>query len=285
MTDASTLTPFRAASDLIKVIRAFHGDPHLARIDLEELRNILPQTTHGKGISEIVAPLPTTDREFEGALMRDSADASRWGILYNSHASRERQRFTVAHEFGHLVLHRHLQSTFNCSKEDVYASLDGARDIEREADDFAANLLMPGDQVKTILDRTDLNFHHLSEAATEFGVSLEAMCLRFIKYTTQRAILIHWDSGFMKYHWRSDKAVRTGTRLTHRVGTVAADRYLNTVASDELTMQHWEGETIPAHLWCSTEAPYMKLRECKHSHPDRDRVLTLLFFEGAEPRW
>ncbi|WP_417251041.1 ImmA/IrrE family metallo-endopeptidase [Castellaniella sp.] len=285
MISPDNLTPFRAASDLIKVIRAFHGDPHLARINLEDLRNILPETAMGRGIREIMTPMPSTSSEFEGALLRDPGDTSRWGIFYNGHASKERQRFTIAHEFGHLILHRRLQSIFNCSKADVYASLDDARDIEREADDFAANLLMPGDQVKTILDRPDLNFHHLSEAATEFGVSLEAVCLRFIKYTTQRAILIHWDSGFMKYRWRSDKAVRTGTRLTHRTGTVAADRYINTLASDELTEQQWDGETIPAHHWCSTEAPYMKLRECKHTFSGQDRVLTLLFFETAEPRW
>lgn len=30
----------------------------------------------------------------------------------------------------------------------------------------------------------------------------------------------------------------------------------------------------------------MKVRECKHSYADRDRVLTLLFFEDAEPpKW
>src|SRR5690606_7427771 len=126
---------------------------------------------------------------------------------------------------------------FNCSKEDVYAGLDGARDIEREADDFAANLLMPGDQIKVILERPDLNFHHLSEAASEFGVSLEAMCLRFLKYTTQRVILIHWDNGFMKYHWRSQNAAYTRTFLTHRTGTVAADQYINTLAADEETEQ------------------------------------------------
>lgn len=285
MTSPDKLTPFRAASDLITVFRAYNNDPHLTHIDLDDLRNILPDIALGKGISEIVAPMPATSDEYEGGLLRDTDDISRWGILYNGRANRERQRFTIAHEFGHLVLHRHLQSACNCSKEDVYASLDGARDIEREADDFAANLLMPGDQVKVILDRPDLNFHHLSDAATEFGVSLEAMCLRFIKYTKQRVILIHWDNGFMKYRWRSDNAVRTGTRITHRTGTVTADQYISTLAADELTEQQWDGEVIPAHHWCSTEAPYMKLRECKHTFSGQDRVLTLLFFESAEPQW
>lgn len=41
---------------------------------------------------------------------------------------------------------------------------------------------------------------------------------------------------------------------------------------------------MSAAIWCAEEAPHMKLREFKHSYGARDRVLTLLLLESAEPR-
>jgi hypothetical protein len=41
---------------------------------------------------------------------------------------------------------------------------------------------------------------------------------------------------------------------------------------------------MSAAIWCPEEAPHMKLREFKHSYASRDRVLTLLLLESAEPR-
>src|SRR5690554_3683122 len=99
-------SPFAAARDLIAVLRAYNNDPHLTRIDLEHVRGILPQTALGKGIRAIAELQGLDSLGFEGALLRDPNDSTRWGILYNSTARIERQRFTVAHEFGHLVLHR-----------------------------------------------------------------------------------------------------------------------------------------------------------------------------------
>ena len=56
------------------------------------------------------------------------------------------------------------------------------------------------------------------------------------------------------------------------------------MAADESVAQAWDGIELPASTWCAEEAPYMKLREFKHSYGARDRVLTLLVLEGAEPR-
>jgi hypothetical protein len=56
------------------------------------------------------------------------------------------------------------------------------------------------------------------------------------------------------------------------------------LAADPSVEQEWNGVEMSAALWCPEEAPYMKLREFKHSYGARDRVLTLLMLEGAEPR-
>ena len=62
-------------------------------------------------------------------------DRGRWCIALNSREPIVRQRFSLAHELGHI-----LESPF-----DEYAD---ARFVERIADHFAANLLMPKSWVK-----------------------------------------------------------------------------------------------------------------------------------------
>lgn len=74
-------------------------------------------------------------------------------IAFNGSHPAERQRFTVAHELGHLLL-GHLK-TFHV---DLSAPIDShkrpgySRSHERGANEFAANLLMPEAWVRERID-------------------------------------------------------------------------------------------------------------------------------------
>ena len=172
-------------------------------VDLDILRQMLPTTPYGKDVREIKAPMVLDVDSCEGMLVRNPKDVAEWGIFYNGKASPERQRFTIAHELGHLILHRGQQQSFNCDKESVYSGIDTIRTIEREADDFASNLLMPGDLLRDWISNQRIDLRVLSALAKRFQVSFEALCIRFIKFTTLRAILVYWDNGYVKYEWRS----------------------------------------------------------------------------------
>ena len=56
-------------------------------------------------------------------------------IFLNKHMAGERQRLTLAHELGHIIMHMKTIPTF-------------ARDEEAEAFEFASEFLMPGDEIK-----------------------------------------------------------------------------------------------------------------------------------------
>jgi Zn-dependent peptidase ImmA (M78 family) len=113
-----------------------------------------------------------------------------WGIAYNGKSRPERQRFTIAHELGHFILHRAQRQRFNCDKQSVHTGIETLRDIEREADDFASNLLMPGDLLRDWIANQRIDFGVLGDIAQRFQVSLEALCIRYIKFTPERAILV-----------------------------------------------------------------------------------------------
>ena len=174
------------------------------------------------------------------------------------------------------------RSVTSCDKESVYSGADNMRAIEREADDFASNLLMPGDLLRDWISDQRIDLHILSAIAQRFEVSFEALCIRFIKFTPQRAILVYWDNGFVKYEWRSSSAIKTRARI--RRNGDPAEPPPGTLAADAGVEQEWDGEEMSAAIWCTEEAQHMKLREFKHTYGARDRVLTLLLLESAEPR-
>ncbi|WP_369282175.1 ImmA/IrrE family metallo-endopeptidase [Oscillibacter sp. GMB15532] len=89
-------------------------------------------------------------------------------IKINSRDIQSRQRFTIAHELGHKILHIANDSddviiSFRCLKNNR----------EREADAFAAELLMPRDMVKE--EHGKLFYPLVSQLAETFRVSKAAM--------------------------------------------------------------------------------------------------------------
>ncbi|MDE0177884.1 MAG: ImmA/IrrE family metallo-endopeptidase [Gammaproteobacteria bacterium] len=121
--------------------------------------------------------------ELAGMLIRDDAER---GIVIgvNSLHRPNRQRFTIAHECGHLLLHKGKRSfvdrSFRIDRRDEVSSQ--ATDAEEiEANRFAAELLMPHQMIKEDLmaRRPDIEDEdELRELADKYGVSLQAMMLR-----------------------------------------------------------------------------------------------------------
>ena len=101
--------------------------------------------------------------------------AERKGIV-NGEESEARRRFTLAHELGHWVC-QCLEGTtaaVYCRDQDVSTAAD--RQLEREANVFAAELLMPEPAVR-------LGHGEDPEATAErFGVSGEAMRWRLYSF-------------------------------------------------------------------------------------------------------
>ena len=282
MSASQALTGSIASSHVIKWLRAWYIEGMPDAIDLEIVRQMLPSTPYGAGVREIKPPVEIIGDAFEGMLARDPDDHAVWGIAYNGKARGERQRFTIAHELGHFILHRSQKQSFNCDSQSVHTGIDGLRQIEREADEFASNLLMPGDLLREWISNQRIDLHVLSAIAKRFQVSFEALCIRFIKFTKQRAILVYWDNGFVKYEWRSSSAVRTRARI--RRNGDPQEPLPGTLAADTSVEQEWDGTEMSAAIWCPEEAAHMKLWEFKHSYGARDRILTLLLLESAEPR-
>lgn len=98
-----------------------------------------------------------------------------WAIILNEKDVHTRKRFSIAHEIGHFLIHKDQPfiDKFTAG-EAFYRDGLGDEQLEKEANFFAANLLMPKDKVKEIWHTSS----NPSEAAKKFDVSEVSMTFR-----------------------------------------------------------------------------------------------------------
>ena len=122
------------------------------------------------------------DGQMSGLLHR-SEDGNRAVIGVNSRHPTVRQRFSIAHELGHLALHepafqidQHAFVSFRNSK-----SSSASDPYEIEANQFAASLLMPAALLRACVEQLGENpdvEESIKQLAQRFDVSTQAMTIR-----------------------------------------------------------------------------------------------------------
>lgn len=219
---------------------------------------------------------------FEGGLFR--VEGQGWALLYNERLrSLGRVRFTQAHELGHYLLHRIAQEVFQCSQADMIHWGSDQRVMESQADDFAANLLMPMKQFRSCTSGVAIDFDMLSEASTKFGVSLTAAALRWIRSTDQSAVLVLARDGFMDWSVSSDKARANGAffRTKGRVVELPA----GSLAADESVESCRAGESVRLDTWFQHGHPDAVAREMKLVCENYGYSLSLLHLSPGDKVW
>jgi Zn-dependent peptidase ImmA (M78 family) len=91
-----------------------------------------------------------------------------------------RRRFTGAHELGHARIPWHQRSEFWCTAEEIETYRPNRR-IEREANEFAAELLLPQRVVQQRLKRRAPDMALIRELSEEYGTSLTATACRVVE--------------------------------------------------------------------------------------------------------
>ena len=122
------------------------------------------------------------DDDVSGFLYREKTQAV---IGINTHHAPARRNFTAAHELGHLLLHDqeqlHVDNGFRVRLRDDVSS-QGTDDDEREANFFAASILMPRVFLEEDLENIEsvdlLDDELLSDLAQKYGVSVQALINR-----------------------------------------------------------------------------------------------------------
>lgn len=127
------------------------------------------------GIRVLLSSLPTG---ISGLIQRVD---DRYEIKINRHESKERQRFTLAHEISHFLLHRpFIDSSADGIRDNVLYRSGAPASIEYEANRLAADLVMPPEALERETRAIDYEMTEeaLEALARRFGVSKAAIEIR-----------------------------------------------------------------------------------------------------------
>ena len=219
----------------------------------------------------------TFSTEFDGMMVKNNG---RWGIVYNDAiTSRGRINFTLAHEFGHYLLHRaDLENGIRCGRNEMMKWNAAQRNIETEANEFASYLLMPRNIFEQRIDGETLDLNLFQNVAEYFDVSLTAALLKWISFTDKRAMIVVAKDGFVKWAKPSDAAFKSGLYLAYKQKTIELPAQSLAARRDPF-FDNMAGTDHAADVWPFREG----VRESTLLADAYDTTISLLLFSDEVP--
>lgn len=144
------------------------------------------------------------DKNFEGVLVADAKKLTGYINVAASIREHTRRRFTIAHELGHFLITTH-GNQFSCTSYDLSNFNDKNKIMEVEANQFAAELLMPEQYfTKEIYNKAPSN--DLIQSLTDkFCSSLTSTLLRYKDLTDESIAIVMSENSIIKWAFRSNE--------------------------------------------------------------------------------
>jgi len=195
------------------------------------------------------------------------------GVMVSSNIPEEGKKlFTAAHELGHVVIPSHAKTnSFKCTNNDLWGKSKNPQEVE--ANQFAAEWLMPKDIFKSLALQMEPDFENISLLASVFSVSLTAAAMRFVEITDHEVVLVVSEKGIIKYF-------RLSQDFPYRL---APGSVPNTYARNNLIGQPFPNEfmAVSSDEWFQGKQPESdEVLEYSIKLGDYDTVLTMLWVES-----
>lgn len=142
----------------------------------------------------IVRTVPIQGSEGRIIMHGENAIAS----IDNSITHTGKRNFVIAHEVGHFILHRNIEKTFydtNKTLSDWYKN--GPH--ERQANEFASELLLPSELFKSKVVGKRLNIALIEDVAGYFNASLTATFLKYRNLGSFPVMIIFIENGIVQW--------------------------------------------------------------------------------------
>lgn len=152
-----------------------------------------------------------------------------------------RTRYSIGHELGHFDLHLKQKDYWECSSADItnWHEHKNNQNIELEANQYAAELLMPSHLVRNDITGSVPSFELAEVIHQKYQTSFTAASYKMIELTKFAAILVCFKDGRVSYIKRSKEAENMGLWPEH------GKLDINTVAS-RMSSSHVHSGTLKA---------------------------------------
>lgn len=202
------------------------------------------------------------------------------GIILAAGQSRGRRRFSIAHELGHLYIPSHANRPLGwCAEGAVGVPTGVGEQLEWEANDFAAELLMPHHLFAKDARNLTPSFASIGRlaAADQYDVSITAAAVRYMDVTRSACALVSSRDGRVEWVMKSDAFVY---RIPWRGDRVPA----SSVAAQGAAVA--EPQRLAANVWLEfAQRSSLELFESTHFVPSARQILSLLWVEEGEGEW
>lgn len=194
-------------------------------------------------------------------------------------ASQVRIRFTIAHELGHYYLPDQRQALMAGQSPDCHIGFISDKSSERQADTFAANLLIPRRLIQTHIDKQGMmTLKSIRDMARTLDVSLPCAVIRYVQYATEACGVVVSEAGKVKYYIASDEMEAIGFRYMARQMDIPRESKAWELLSSGRHVQI-EGMKTASTRWYSNRSQSTELWEDSISLGYSDQVITLLSIE------
>ena len=158
----------------------------------------------GRAIDVRIVKKPNATSGVSGALVKIQNE---FVIAYATHIkSKGFQRFSIAHELGHLHIPGHADALLPIGKDvhESHAGYQSGDRYEREADEFAATLLMPERVFVPAMRSAGEGLSAILELAELCETSLIATAIRFVKLTRDPVAVVVSEKSRLCYAFLSN---------------------------------------------------------------------------------
>lgn len=114
-----------------------------------------------------------------------------------------KKRFAAAHELGHYEMHKDLHPVFSDTEEDLLSWYKGGPH-EMEANEFAAEFLMPSEVFYNECKGKKFGPEVIEHLSKRFQISKTAAILRFAKRGNHPVMIVYCKDNKMKWWKKSD---------------------------------------------------------------------------------
>lgn len=183
----------------------------------------------------------------------------------------------MAHELGHFVLPSHQRMSIACMASEIGNWADASRRtaLEREADEFAAELLMPSSLVEPVSWGATPSLGVIENIARRARASLSAAAWRYCDVTEERCAVVWSTEGTIHWSKRSRGFPFFLPKRPVEKGTFAAACFAGKKVPGR-------PQVVPVHLWASsmTVDPSIRMLEQSKALPSYRSVISLLWFDS-----
>ena len=216
---------------------------------------------------------------YEGALLRMRGVPRGYIVLSRTIRETTRQRFTLAHEIGHYLLPDQQDLTEPCGRAQIESWDETLARPERDANRFAAEILMPRSIMLPYL-RESPRFSHVQQIAQACKTSLTASAYRLAELSSFRVAIVWSETAGVRWYKASDEFVRWV-----RKGPLNPNTFASEVFAGKTVPANFE--SVPASAWLFERGLRTDARILEHSVslPAYDAVLTLLLIPEPIEQW